>query len=105
MKRPSIIQGVDVDAVAATVTACPGVVQLSDGRHGEVATYLPGGQRVGGVRVVGGGVEVHVIAGWVRSLPELADQVRIALCPIVVNRPVMVAIDDVVSAEGTVVVG
>src|SRR5881398_3708720 len=36
------IDGVDVDAVAAAVQACPDVAGLDGGKFGEVASYLPG---------------------------------------------------------------
>ena len=49
----AIVYGIDVDAVAAAVRACPGVSGLDGGRYGDVTTYLPG-RAVAGV-VVGGG--------------------------------------------------
>src|SRR5580693_1246789 len=49
----AVIDGVDVDAVAAAVTGCEGVATLDGGPFGEVASYLPG-RRVTGV-VVGDG--------------------------------------------------
>ena len=39
----AVIDGVDVDAVAAAVAGCAGVSALDGGQSGEVATtYLPG---------------------------------------------------------------
>ena len=38
----SVMRGVNVDAVAATVAGCAGVAALDSGPFGEVATYLPG---------------------------------------------------------------
>lgn len=64
--------------VASSVGALDGVVGLSPGRTGEVATHGPGGE-VGGVRLVqtttGLAVEVHVVA-QLCPLPELARLVR-----------------------------
>src|SRR3712207_6871948 len=45
-----------------------------------VATYLSG-HRVPGVRLSDREVEVHLVARWVPSLPELAERVRAALAP------------------------
>ena len=49
----AVIDGVDVDAVAAAVPGCAGVAALDGGPFGEVVSYLPG-RRVTGV-VVGDG--------------------------------------------------
>jgi hypothetical protein len=45
-----VVEGVDVDALAAALGACPSVVRVGSGRPGAVATYLPG-RRVTGVRL------------------------------------------------------
>jgi hypothetical protein len=55
----AVIDGVDVDAVAAAVLACPGVAALDGGQYGEVASYLPG-RKVAGVMVSDGRVKVQV---------------------------------------------
>ena len=85
---------IDTEAVASAATACPLVAGLSGGALGEVATYLPG-RRVTGVRVGEDGVEVHVMARWDVSLPEVGDQVRRAVAPVVEGQPVTVYIDDI----------
>jgi hypothetical protein len=38
---PAVIDGVDVDAVAAAVQGCTGVAALDGGPFGQVASYLP----------------------------------------------------------------
>jgi hypothetical protein len=83
----------DADAVAAVVLAEPGVARLSSGPAGAVGTYLPG-RRVAGVRLSETEVEVHVVAKWVPSLPELGAQLRAALAPLAGSRAVAVYIDD-----------
>ncbi len=87
-------EGMLAEAVAAVMSTVPGVARLSGGKAGEVATYLPG-QRVSGVRVSGDDVEVHLVARWVASLPQLADDVRAALDPLVAGRSVSVFVEDV----------
>lgn len=87
----------DADTVAAAVLGCRGVVGLSGGTFGEVATYLPG-RRVAGVRYTPQGLEVHVVAAWGDPLPEIADRVRGLLRLLVVDLPVDVVVDDIVAA-------
>lgn len=82
---------VDVEAVARAATSCPSVLRLSG---------LPG-RRVTGVRVSRGAVEIHVVARWVAFLPDVGDEVRAAVAPLVGGRPVTVIIDDL----GTVALG
>jgi hypothetical protein len=88
------IDGIDVDAVAAAVRACPGVSDLHGGRYGEVTTYLPG-RVVRGVVVGGGRVRVQVRAEWGAEAPALAAAITAALAPLTGNRPVDVAIADI----------
>ncbi len=85
---------VDVDAVARVASTVPGVESLSSGLVPEVATYLPG-RRVPGIRVTDGDVEIHVKAVWGRPLAEVADQVRVAVAPLVGPRTVNVHVDDI----------
>jgi hypothetical protein len=90
----SIVYGIDVDAVAAAVRACPGVADLHGGRYGEVTTYLPG-RVVRGVVVAGGRVLVQVRSAWGTEAPQLAAAITTALAPLTGNRPVDVAIADI----------
>ena len=86
---------VDVDAVAAAVTACPSVAHLAGGGlTGQVATYLPG-RRVEGVRVTEDAVEVHLATRWDVPIPQAAAEVRAAVAPLVGGRPITVAVDDI----------
>lgn len=91
----SPIPPVDVDAVAAAVTACPSVSHLVQGGPGEqVATFLPG-RRVGGVRVTDEAVEVHVATRWDVPIPLAASEVRAALATLAGGRAVTVAVEDI----------
>ena len=67
----AVIDGMDVDAVAAAVRECAGVSGLDGGQHGEVTTYLPG-RTVQGVVVGGGRVRVQVRSRWGVEAPLLA---------------------------------
>ncbi|MEV4565778.1 hypothetical protein AB0K12_18625 [Nonomuraea sp. NPDC049419] len=85
--------------LAERVRACDGVVRLSGGSFGTVATYLPG-ERLVGVSVRERAVEVAIVATLGRPLPETADEVRRAVADLAGDRPVHVRVDDIV-VEGT----
>jgi hypothetical protein len=84
----------DPEAVAAAALGCPLIADLTGGRFGEIATYLPG-RRILGVREVEGTVEVHVVARWGTPLPQVADVVRAAVAPHAGGLPVAVFIEDI----------
>jgi hypothetical protein len=96
----AVIDGVDVDAVAAAVLACPGVAALDGGQFGEVASYLPG-RKVAGVMVGGGRVKVQVRVRWAVPAPGLARQITAALAPLIGHYLVDVAIADIDDPPGT----
>ena len=94
-----VVEGVNVDRVAAAVANCPAVARLTGGTSG-LGTYLPG-RRVPGVVVqesAGPGpatVEVYVVARYGPAMDEVARQVRTALAALIPGHPVDVIIDDV----------
>jgi hypothetical protein len=90
----AIVYGVDVDAVAAAVRACPGVSGLDGGRYGDVTTYLPG-RAVAGVVVGGGRVRLQVRSAWGVEAPVLAAAITAAVVPLTGDRPVDVSIADI----------
>ncbi len=90
---------VDPEAVLTAALACPEVAEMSGGAIGEVATYLPGRQLLG-VRVTDDEVEVHVVARWGASLPEVAEEVKRSVAPIAGRLPVAVHVDDVETPQG-----
>ena len=96
---PSVVDGIDVDAAAATVESCPGVTGLDGGRYHEVATYLPG-RTVDGVAVDGGRVRVQVRAVWGVPIPQLAIRIKTALAPLTGSRPVDVLVADIDDPSG-----
>ncbi|MGO9784096.1 MAG: hypothetical protein ACLPQY_30715 [Streptosporangiaceae bacterium] len=90
----AVIDGINVDAVAAAVRACPGVSGLDRGQFSPVASYLPG-RIVGGVEVSGGRVTVQIRARWAVPVPELAARITRVLAPLIRDRPVDVVISDI----------
>ncbi|ACQ81708.1 hypothetical protein Bcav_3466 [Beutenbergia cavernae DSM 12333] len=66
------------DRVLRLVRDVPGVVDISPGPFGEVATYLPG-RRVPGVRLREDRVEVHLVLSMDTAVPEVVALVREAL--------------------------
>ncbi len=90
----AVVNGVNVDAVAAAVRQCDGVSGLDGGPYHEVATYLPG-RTVDGVSVDAGRVQVQVRSRWGVEAPLLATLIQITLAPLVGSRPVDVTIADV----------
>lgn len=85
---------VDPGAVAAAAESCPEVARVSGGLVGEVATYLPG-RRVTGVRLTPEGLEVHVVARWGPTMPEVGEAVRRAVAPMAGGLPTSVFVEDV----------
>ena len=96
----AVIDGVNVDAVAAAVLGCAGVAGLDGGRFGEVASYLPGRQ-VRGVVVSGGRVKVQIRSRWGVPVPELVALITTILMPLTGPRPVDVVIADIDDPPGT----
>ncbi|NRQ37224.1 Asp23/Gls24 family envelope stress response protein [Nonomuraea sp. NN258] len=85
----------DARSIADRARACQGVAGLSGGPFGTVATYLPG-ERLNGVSVDDGTIEIAIVATLDRPLPETADGVRQAVHGLAGGRSVNVRIDDVV---------
>jgi hypothetical protein len=87
------MSGPDAEVIAAHVTDCSDVVELSAGPSGTIATYLPG-RRIVGVRVHETSVEVHVGARWDAPIPALAREVRAALAPFTEGRSIEIVVED-----------
>jgi len=87
-------------AVAAAVTAVPGVARLSGGSGVEVATLFAGGKVVG-LRLSGEQVDIHVVADRV-PLPPIADEAAKAARRVLAvagdDRQVRVVVEDVETA-------
>jgi uncharacterized alkaline shock family protein YloU len=89
------------EAVAAAVLAHPGVVRMSGGAFGAVASYLPG-RRVVGVRLSleqTDPVEIAVVARLGVPLPRLAEELGAAVVAVIGPVAVDVTVADVEAAE------
>jgi len=85
------------DRIVGAVTGCTAVAGLTGAPGGPVATYLPG-RTISGVSVRDGEVEICVVARYGLPLPEVAEQVRQAVAPVVPDRVVDVVIGDIAVA-------
>jgi hypothetical protein len=95
----AVIDGLDVDAVAAAVRGCPGVSGLDGGPFSGVASYLPG-RKVEGIVVRDGRVTVQIRSRWAVPAPELAAVITSMLAPLTGNHPVDVVIADIDDPPG-----
>jgi hypothetical protein len=89
----ALVDGVDVDAVAAAVRGCAGVDDLCSGAWGGVVSYLPGRQ-VPGVRVTADRLVVSVRGRWGVPVAELASQIRLAVALLAGLRRIDVIVAD-----------
>jgi hypothetical protein len=89
-----VVDGLDVDDIAAAVLRCSGVAGLGSGTIGELATYLPG-RRVPGIRVTPERVELEICAVWGSPAALIASQIWEALSTVVTDRPVEILITDI----------
>ena len=101
MTQPAraVIDGVDLDAVAAAVRSCPAIDDLSSGPWGGVVSYLPGRQ-LAGVRVASDHVLISVRGWWGVPVAEMARQVRTAVAGLVGPRRVDLEVTDLAGAPG-----
>src|ERR1700722_950760 len=81
----AMVDGVDLDAVAAAARGCPSIDDLSPGAWGGGGSSLPGRQVVG-VRIASDHVVISVRGRWGVPAGEMARQVRIAVSPLVAHR-------------------
>lgn len=93
----AVVDGVDVDAVAAAVRACPGVEALYSSKTASVASYLPGRQ-VAGVRVAADAVTVQVRTAWAVPFPAVAARIQLAVAALGGGRRVDVVVADIADA-------
>ncbi len=87
----ALVEGIDVDALAAAVRSCPAVHDLDRGALGSIATYLPGRQ-LAGIRIEQYRVSVQVRVVWDVPVGELGVQVRRALAPLIGGRIVDIVV-------------
>jgi hypothetical protein len=94
----AVVDGVDLDAVAAAVCGCAAVDDLCSGSWGGVVSYLPG-REVAGVRVTHDHVVISVRGRWGVPVLELAVQVRAAVTGPVGPRRVDVVVADLAEPD------
>ncbi len=96
----AVIDGVDLDAVAAAVRACPAVDDLDgDAREASVTTYLPG-RRLSGLRLADEALTVSVRSWWGVPVRQVAAEIQLAVGPLVGGRVVDVVVADLTPAPG-----
>jgi hypothetical protein len=88
-----VVDGVDLEAVAAATRGCAAVDDLCSGSWGGVVSYLPG-RVVAGVRVTHDRVVISVRGRWGVPVIELAGQVRAAVTGLVGPRRIDVVLAD-----------
>jgi hypothetical protein len=96
---PAVVDGVDLDAVAAAARGCPAIDDLSPGAWGGVVSYLPGRQ-VAGVRIASDHVVISVRGRWGVPAGEMARQVRTAVGALVAPRRVDLVVADLAGVPG-----
>ena len=102
--RPAVVDGVDLDAVAAAVRGCPAIDDLSSGTWGGVVSYLPGRQ-IAGIRVASDHVVISVRGRWGFPVSEMAHQVRAAIGALVAPRRVNLVVAELAGAPGEIPAG
>jgi hypothetical protein len=95
----AVVDGVDLDAVAAAARGCPAIDDLSPGSWGGVVSYLPGRQ-VAGVRIASDHVVISVRGRWGVPVGEMARQVRTAVSSLVAPRRLDLVVADLAGAPG-----
>ncbi len=89
-----LVDGIDVDAVAAAVRSCVDVIDLDGGPFDTVASYLPG-RRVAGIRIGADGVTVQIRSRWGVPIPQVGHQVRAAVSSLVPGRGLEIVVSDI----------
>ncbi|MGI8760216.1 MAG: Asp23/Gls24 family envelope stress response protein [Jatrophihabitantaceae bacterium] len=97
---PALVDGIDVDAVAAAVRACAGVADLYAGRFAEVGSYLPG-RRVPGVVISPGSLTVQVRSRWGVPAAAVLAQIAAAVRALRHDHELTVVIADIDDPPGT----
>ncbi|MCW2540130.1 MAG: hypothetical protein JWN95_1855 [Frankiales bacterium] len=92
--NPQLIDGVDVDAVAAAVRSCDGVDDLDAGQLGSAMSYLPG-RRVAGVQVAADRVTVQVRTRWAVPVGDVGRRLQVTVGPLVAPRRLDVVVSDI----------
>ena len=95
----AVVDGVDLDAVAAAVRSCPAIDDLSAGPWGGVVSYLPGRQ-LAGVRVASDHVVISVRGRWGVPVGRWPARSGPLLSGLVGSRRVDLVVADLTDAPG-----
>ena len=95
----AVVDGVDVDLVAAAVRDCPAVAELVAGPPSGTATYLPG-RRIDGIAVAAGAVRIQVRSRW-EPVTELVTQIICATREVAPRHRVEVIVADIEDPPST----
>jgi hypothetical protein len=90
----TIVDGVDIDAVHAAVSSCPGVARVGSGSLAALTTYLPG-RRIPGIRINPDTVELEVVAEWDSNAGDISRSVQAVVADLVDARSVDITIADI----------
>ena len=91
----TIVDGVDIDAVHAAVSNCPGVAGVGSGTLAALTTYLPG-RRIPGIRINPESIELEIVANWDATAAAIGRHIRAAIAGLVSGRRVDITIADIV---------
>lgn len=96
----TVAGGVDLDAVAAAVRACPGVDDLDGGPvNAKLATYLPG-RKIDGLKITDDTLTVQIRGMWDVPVAEVGAQIRHAVAHLAAARVVDIVVADLSPAPG-----
>jgi hypothetical protein len=90
----SIVDGVDVEKLAAVVVGCPAVDAPVEGPPAMAVTYLPR-RRVTGIRIEDDVVTIQVRLRWGSTVKTLAGEVWAAARPLTGARRVDIVVADI----------
>lgn len=90
----AMVDGVDIDRVAAAAQDCPAVDALVEGPPAMAATYLPR-RRVSGIRIEDDVMTIQVRLRWGSTVEQLARQVWPAVLPLAGGHRVDIVVADI----------
>ncbi|GIF62697.1 hypothetical protein Ais01nite_07320 [Asanoa ishikariensis] len=90
----AMVDGVDIDKLAAAAEDCPAVDALVEGPPAMAATYLPR-RRVTGIRIEDDVVTIQVRLRWESTVGQLARQVWSAVRPLAGGHRVDIVVADI----------
>jgi len=90
----AMVDGVDIDRLAAAAEDCPAVDALVEGPPAMAATYLPR-RRVSGIRIEDGVLTIQARLRWGSTVGQLAREVWSAVLPLAGKNRVDIVVADI----------